>query len=222
MHKLVALAAGLAGLMLMGPAVAQQTDVAALEAACLKQGPAMLGEAHAGKLVPFCGCLASELSVREQADVDILTKDLLGEATQADKAAYGDFETLEESARDSLNTCFRREGMEDMADPAEEEQGEIPFVTPDMTAFDATCRSSSALLNWMSSGKLTPEEARSAVCGCLVEEFPLNFQQSTVDILAKSFDGTLTEADKAGYLNFETFAKRAEDIMGQCIARAGL
>jgi hypothetical protein len=101
-------------------------------------------------------------------------------------------------------------------------EGDVPFVTPDMTAFDATCRASDALLNWMSSGTMTGEQAREKVCDCLVEEFPLEFQQSTVDILAKTFDGTITDAERAAYTNYETFAKRAEEVMGTCISRAGL
>lgn len=98
---------------------------------------------------------------------------------------------------------------------------DTPAVAPDMTGFDATCRASEALLNWMSSGKLSPEEARGQICTCLVGEFKLTFDQSTIAVLGKTLDGTITGAERADPA-FGPQADKAEQIMMGCVTTAGL
>lgn len=221
MKVLVVVAAVLAGLFSVTPSQAQTTDTAPFVAACEANGAPFLGDGNEAQLPEFCGCLATEFGARSQSDIDLLTKDILGTSTEADRAAHGAYGALEEAARASTDMCFQQIGLADAAAPGVIE-GDVPFVTPDMAAFDATCRASPSFLNWMSSGKMTGEQARDAICGCLVEEFPLNFQQSTVDILAKTLDGTLTDAERTAHTNYDTFAARAESITGQCIKDLGL
>jgi hypothetical protein len=221
MKTLVAAVALLAGMLFVTPSHAQAADTAPFVAACEGSAIAFLGEGNEASLPDFCGCLATQFSARPQADIDLLTKDILGTSTDSDRAAHGAYQALEQAARDTTNACFQQIGLGDQADPGVIE-GDIPFVTPDMAAFDATCRASPGFLNWMSDGKMTGEQARDAICGCLVEQFPLHFQQSTVDILGKTLDGTLTDAERTAYTNYDTFAAQAEKITGQCIKDLGL
>lgn len=98
-------------------------------------------------------------------------------------------------------------------------EGDLPFYTPDMTAFNATCRASVALRDLLTDAPGGPDAAREAVCACIGDAFPLQFQQSVVDMLAKELDGTASDAERQAFLNYATFSSQADTLMGQCVAQ---
>jgi hypothetical protein len=225
--RLLRFAAALACLGWLFVAPAQAADTGPLNDACAKQALVFVGEARAGSVPALCACVVGAFQDAPQADLDLLTKGMLGTASDADRPAHANYDDLIVASRDTISSCVASTGLDDLipftadTDPGVIE-GDIPFVTPDMTAFEATCRKSESLLNWMSDGSQTGEQIRDKICTCLVAEFPLNFPQSIVDLFEKTLAGTLSDAERAAESNFETFADRAEAIMGQCVTSAGL
>lgn len=98
--------------VLSGPAAAQQAlDRTGFEAACLANGVILTGPLPpevdtAAVLGPLCACVSGQMASFPQADVDMLTKDLRGEATDVDHAAYGDYDGLVARAAGVVTACF--------------------------------------------------------------------------------------------------------------------
>lgn len=96
------------------PAVQAQdapADLSGFNAACAGAELFLLGEVPEGTdatsiLTPLCGCLATGFGDLPQADIDILAIDLRGEGTEELHAAHGDYQAVEDKARDVLNTCY--------------------------------------------------------------------------------------------------------------------
>lgn len=101
----------------VAPTAAQEAlDLSRFEAACLASGVLLTGELPpevepASVLTPLCGCIAGQLNSFSQADVDMLTKDLTGEATDVDRAAYGDYDDLVARAGSVVNACLYDPGL---------------------------------------------------------------------------------------------------------------
>jgi len=98
--------------VLSGPVAAQQAlDRTAFEAACLANGAVLAGPLPpevdmAAVLKPLCACVSGQMAGFSQADVDMLTKDLRGEASEVDHAAYGDYDGLVARAGSAVTACF--------------------------------------------------------------------------------------------------------------------
>jgi hypothetical protein len=98
--------------VLSGPVSAQQAlDRTAFKAACLANGAMLVGslppEVDTAKVLgPLCACISGQLASYPQADLDMLTKDLRGEATEVDHAAYGDYDSLVARAASVVTACF--------------------------------------------------------------------------------------------------------------------
>jgi len=98
--------------VLSSPALAQQAlDRTAFEAACLANGVMLTGPLppevdQVAVLTPLCACVSGQMASFPQADVDMLTKDLRGEATEVDHAAYGDYDGLVARAGSVVTACF--------------------------------------------------------------------------------------------------------------------
>ena len=98
--------------VLSAPASAQQAlDRSAFEAACLANGDMLTGQLppevdKVALLTPLCACVSGQMAGFPQADVDMLTKDLRGEASEVDHAAYGDYDALVARAGSVVSACF--------------------------------------------------------------------------------------------------------------------
>jgi hypothetical protein len=98
--------------VLVAPAAAQQAlDRTAFEAACLANGTMLTGPLppevdQAAVLAPLCACVSGQMASYPQADLDMLAKDLRGEATEVDHAAYGDYDGLVARAGGVVTACF--------------------------------------------------------------------------------------------------------------------
>lgn len=96
----------------VAPAHAQQAlDLSKFDAACLANGTMLTGPLPpevepASVLGPLCGCISGQLASFTQADIDMLAKDLGGEATDVDRAAYGDYDGLVARAGSAVNACL--------------------------------------------------------------------------------------------------------------------
>lgn len=94
------------------PLVAQEAlDRTAFEAACTANGTMLIGSLppdvdKAAVLTPLCACISGQMANYPQADLDMLTKDLNGEATDVDHAAYGDYDGLVARAGSVVTACF--------------------------------------------------------------------------------------------------------------------
>lgn len=113
-HALAVFVAAIA--LSAGPAAraeeqAPVSDVARLSTACMGAKGFLLGEVPEGidanaALTPLCGCLAKEFSVFPQKEVDLLTADLDGSATEESRNAYAGYKDLAIKAQNSLTICF--------------------------------------------------------------------------------------------------------------------
>ncbi len=98
--------------VLGGPVVAQQAlDRTGFEAACVANGTMLIGSLppdvdKVAVLTPLCACISGQMASYPQADLDMLTKDLRGEATDLDHAAYGDYDGLVARAGSVVTACF--------------------------------------------------------------------------------------------------------------------
>lgn len=160
-----------------------------------------------GKL---CSCLATEFTSMTDAELAMLTRDLDGTATQADRVAFGDYTGLEIKARDSLDKCLVAEGL---ADPPA-----APGALADMTKFDLACTNSELLLGVIGG---TPDEAaplRSRLCECLVKTLAPQVTTADADILATDLDGTATAESHAAYEGYDAVAQTAGVAFDGCFA----
>lgn len=57
-------------------------------------------------LVPLCACLTDSFTPFPQADIDMLTADLAGTATDEMHAAHPDYPGLQQRVAPALNFCF--------------------------------------------------------------------------------------------------------------------
>ena len=208
------LAAAVAALLLMAaPAHAQVADTGPFVAACNSEGGKFFGLESDDAVGALCTCLAGEFSARPQADVDILTKDLVQQSTDADHAAHGSYEAVEEAARDSVDKCAA--GL-----TAAAETPGPAHVAPDMANFDASCTSSARLKDYLASSPVGAEVALKSACGCASAEFSNRFSQPVVDFLGAQLTSgdTPPPADPSGEI--EKASQAAESIMVQCITAA--
>ena len=217
MSRLLA-AAAVIGLLFSTPAMAQVADTAPFIEACTAVGPDAFGLADAAQSVTFCGCVAADLSSRPQADLDVLAADLKGTSTEASHAAHGNYEAVEEAARDSVNKCSTEPtaGTAGTPDPNR--------VAPDMASFDANCRLSARLKDYIGSAAAggDVDAALDTACSCASAAFSPRFSQAVVDFLGEqlaSADPSDPQNDPNG--EFEAAAGVAEQVMGQCLATAG-
>lgn len=127
-------------------AYAQDTpaDLAGFNAACAGAEMFLLGEVPEGTdaqaiLTPLCGCLATGFADLPQADVDILAIDLRGEGTEELHVAHGNYEAVEETARDVLNACYASPEISALMVPPENEAPaeDEPPADPEAPAEDA-------------------------------------------------------------------------------------
>lgn len=207
-------AAAMAALVLMAaPAQAQVADTGPFVAACNSEGGKFFGLESADAVGSLCTCLASEFSVRPQADLDILTKDLMLESTEEDHAAHGSYEAVEEAARDSVDKCAADlTATAETPDPA--------HVPPDMANFDASCTGSARLRDYLTSSPVGAEVALKSACGCVSAQLSNRFSQPVVDFLGAQLASTdpTPPPDPSG--EFEKAGQAAESIMVQCITAA--
>ena len=87
------------------------SDVTKLSAACMGAKAFLLGDVPEGidanaALTPLCNCLAKEFSAYPQNEVELLTADLDGSATDASRKAYAGYKDLAIKAQNSLTICF--------------------------------------------------------------------------------------------------------------------
>ena len=114
-----------ASLLAALPATAQETpaDFTTFDQACAGAAAFLLGDVPEGTdpatiLTPLCACLDTGFKDLPQKDVDILAADLRGEGTDEAHAAHGDYKSVEDKAREVLNTCYASpEVMSLMAPP---------------------------------------------------------------------------------------------------------
>lgn len=212
-------AAAVLGLLFATPAMAQVADTAPFVEACTAVGPEAFGLADAAQSTAFCGCLGTELSSRPQADIDVLLADLKGTSTEVSHAARGNYEAVEEAARDSVNKCMTEvageptTGMVEAPDPNR--------AAPDMAGFDANCRASARLKEYLASAPGGAEAALDTACGCVSTALSARFSQPIVDFLGEqlaSLDPKQPESDPNG--EFEAAGTAAEQILGQCLGSA--
>lgn len=100
-------AAGLAGPSL----AADPANFDKFQATCLTADAMLLGEVADGfdtaaVMTPLCSCLVTTFAAFTQPEVDVLTSDLDGTATEASHAAYADYAALSSRAGDGLQACF--------------------------------------------------------------------------------------------------------------------
>jgi len=214
MTRLLA-AAALLGLILTAPAAAQVTDTAPFLEACNAVEPEGFG-LDASQGPAFCGCLATGFSSRSQADLDILAADLRGESTAETHAAHGNYEELEEAARDAVDAC-----VAEVTEAATADNPELARVSPDMAEFDANCRASTRLRDYLADAPKGADAAVESTCSCTSAEFSVRFSQPIVDYLgaqlaaADPSTGVTSATDEQ-----EAAGQEAEQIMGQCLSTA--
>lgn len=153
----------------------------------------------------LCSCLGTEFAGFSDADLGMLTKDLDGSATAADRTAYGDYTGLEMKARDALNVCL------------------APATTPatgaaDMSTFDNSCTNSAMLLELVGGTPDTATPIRSAMCECLSVALAPQVTTEEAAILGQDLDGTATEQSRAAYPNYSQLANRAGAAYDSCAA----
>ncbi len=215
MTRLLA-AAALLGLLLTAPASAQVADTAPFLEACTVAGPEAFGLSTAEQAGAFCGCLAADLSTRPQADLDILASDLKGESTEATHAAHGSYEAVEEAARDSVGKC-----LADVTGAAAAETSDAARVAPDMAGFDANCRASTRLKDYLAGAPKGADAALESACGCVSAELGVRFSQQVVDFLGEQLAAADPSATAAAATpEQEEAGQAAEQVMGQCLAAA--
>lgn len=203
------------------PATAQTAPIDALGAAC-NANPhffdfALTGlENDAEGLGRLCSCLVTEFKSYPDKDLVMLTKDLDGSATDADKTAYGDYSGLELKAKSALDKCMVLEGFADGADPGMQTDG--PVGAADMTKFTAACADSQIMLIVVGDAD-GAEERRSTVCGCLVETLKTQISTADADILGQDLDGTATEESRAAYPGYQAIADTAGAAFDSCLAQ---
>ena len=106
----------LAGLFLCGIVASAEAqswpprDFSAFASACVLQPGVQAYVAGAPVVEPapvnrLCGCMVGELSNASQSDIDMLTKDLLNTATDAERMAYETYEDLRAFAGQALQSC---------------------------------------------------------------------------------------------------------------------
>jgi len=111
------------------PAVQAQdapADLSGFNAACAGAELFLLGEVPEGTdatsiLTPLCGCLATGFGDLPQADIDILAIDLRGEGTDELHTAHGNYQSVEDKARDVLNACYASPEISALMAPPENE-----------------------------------------------------------------------------------------------------
>jgi hypothetical protein len=125
-------------------AQAQDTpaDMAVFNAACAGAAEFLLGDVPEGTdpatiLTPLCACLDTGFKDSPQKDVDILAADLRGEGTEEAHAAHGDYEAVEERARDVLNACYASPEVMALMAPPENPSPVDPAAPADPAAAPA-------------------------------------------------------------------------------------
>ena len=214
MTRLLA-AAALLGLLMTAPVAAQVADTAPFLAACNAAGPEAFGLAEAAQATTFCGCLATGLSSRPQADLDILAADLNGESTEATHTAHGSYEAVEEAARDVVESCLP--DVTGAAAPA----ADPSHVAPDMAGFDANCRASARLKEYLAGAPKGADAALDATCSCVSGALATQFSQPVVDFLGQQLAAADPSAGAAAATPEQDAAgQAAEQAMAQCLASA--
>ena len=215
MTRLLAAAAVL-GLLLTAPASAQVADTAPFLEACNAAGQEAFGLADAAQATTFCGCLATGLSSRPQADLDILAADLRGESTEATHTAHGNYEAAEEAARDVVESCIA-----EVSEAAAAETPDIARSAPDMAGFDANCRASTRLRDYLAGAAKGADAAVDAACSCVSDELSIRFSQPVVDFLGEQLAAADPSAGAAAATEEQDAAgQAAEQVMAQCLASA--
>lgn len=215
MTRLLA-AAALLGLLLTAPASAQVADTAPFLAACTAAGPEAFGLSTAEQSAAACGCIAADLSARPQADLDILAADLKGESTAETRAAHGSYEAVEEAARDSVGKC-----LAEVTGVAAPDAPDPNRVAPDMAGFDANCRASARLKDYLAGAPKGADAALDAACSCVSTALAAKFSQPVVDFLGEQLASADPGAAAATATpEQEEAGQAAEQVMGQCIASA--
>jgi hypothetical protein len=219
--KMLALAAVI-GLSFAAPARAQTASSEAFSTAC-NANPGFFSFAVTGLdsdpegLGRLCSCLATEFSGFSDDDYTMLIKDLERTATDADRAAYGDYTGLELKAREALDKCLVLEGFADGSDPG--------AATPaaggaDMTEFDAACHGSDMLLTVIGGSPEDATPVRTSLCDCLSIALAPQVSTEGADILGQDLDGTATEASRTAYPGYPELESRAGAAFDSCFATA--
>jgi hypothetical protein len=94
------------------PSYAEDTpDLATFSATCGTADTLLLGEEvaemdTAAVMETLCGCLATQFSGFTQPEIDMLTADLAGTATEESRNAYADYAGLAGKAAQGFETCL--------------------------------------------------------------------------------------------------------------------
>ncbi|MGV3491479.1 MAG: hypothetical protein ACO1OG_09170 [Devosia sp.] len=113
MRVSLAAVAALACLFTAPAAMAQSTaDLTAFNAACTGGESFLIGQLPEGTdtaliTTPLCACLAQSFGTLPQADVDMLTADLTGAATDETRAASPNYPALAQTAQAGLQACMQ-------------------------------------------------------------------------------------------------------------------
>ncbi len=208
-------AAALLGLLMTAPVSAQVSDTAPFLGACNAAGSEAFGLADAAQATAFCDCLAKGLSSRPQADLDVLAADLRGESTEATHTAHGNYEAVEEAARDVVDSCLAdvTAAAAPAADPS--------HIVPDMAGFDANCRASTRLKDYLAGAPKGADAALDATCTCVSAALASQFSQPVVDFLGEQLAAADPSAGAAAATPEQDAAgQAAEQAMAQCLGSA--
>jgi hypothetical protein len=136
-------ALAIAGCLFAAPAAraADPADFTKFTAACATAGPMLLGDVPATVdtstiVTPLCSCLVTEFKDFSQPEVDMLTSDLAGTATEDSRKAYTDYEALSSKAGTGLQKCFQTDEVTKAMAAAQPPAPETP-AAPTAPAPDA-------------------------------------------------------------------------------------
>jgi hypothetical protein len=105
--------AGLAWAVFLLPAAAQQTDTRAFLEACYENPNLMpMTDNDPVALEGLCNCMARDFAETISAsDIDMLSRDLLGQLTDEERMGYETYEDLSAYAGEALDACLVIEGL---------------------------------------------------------------------------------------------------------------
>lgn len=206
MRLIASLLAAVALALLPASAARAQEAMAAFEAACTSHPDFFsfavtgLDAAGTGNL---CGCLVREFSGYTEAELAILSKDIDGTATAADRTAFGDYTALELKARAAVDRCVA-------AAP--------PGAGADMADFRAACLGSPFLLDVIGGSIADATPRREALCTCLTDTLAPRLSTAEAAILARDLDGTATDAEREAHAGYPALAEMAGTVFDGCFA----
>jgi len=94
-----------------------QDQISQFRAACTRSATLMgMTQTHPDGLERLCDCLAADFEANlPPADVETLSRDLLGELTPAERASHPEYQRLSAYGGQAVGACLLIEGFEDGA-----------------------------------------------------------------------------------------------------------